>query len=63
MENINNNEKRPLNIVELVAILKQKTKNFSYQMFFNSLLGISPETIDKNILEHRKLEKNSELGM
>jgi len=62
MENINN-ETEPLNIVQLVAILKQKTKNFSYQMFFNSLLGLSPETIDKNILEHRKLEKSSDLGM
>ncbi|MDD4815789.1 MAG: hypothetical protein PHQ62_01445 [Clostridia bacterium] len=61
MEIINNNENRPLNTVNLVANLAEKTKNFSYIAFMFSLMGFSPETIDEKIINHRKLEKNSNL--
>ena len=58
----NDNIEKPFNFVGLVGKLAEKTKNFSYLVLYLSLLGISPESIDKLISKH-KLEKNSELGM
>lgn len=64
MEIINNNEKEPLNILNLLSQLIQKTKKSSYLTLFLSILGISPETIDKSITKERKIERNTpELGM
>lgn len=59
MENIKS-KLNTLNALNLIAILKQKTGNFAYQMFFNSLLFMSPETIDKLILHERVKYKTSE---
>lgn len=46
-------------ILHLVSALKEKTGMTNYQLFLNSLLGISPETIDSQIVASRT--KNIEL--
>ena len=54
----NNNIVTRFEILHIIMILAEITKQRGYQLFLNSLLGISPEAIDKSILcERRKSQE------
>ena len=56
-----NNKEQPFSLINIVGTLAEN--NFSYLMLLLGLSGVSPEVIDEKIINRRKLEKNSELGM